>query len=352
MDSKTVLVLGAGFTRAVVPTAPLIRGDYGIPTLRNEFDSFPAAAQVLRDAQIDGRSDIDLELLLTRLMGMPYDSADAHHEFALVTTRLLRSVALKIAEAKASYVDEGCLKSFARAVSESGASIVTFNYDDLVDQALYQTHAPNDYSAQHWHPDGGYGFLCEPSFVTVATAPMFMNDCRSLLLKLHGSFNWRCRLGDAGPRSPNQILHRENWFVETLPIETPRAVLDRIEAHLEPEPLIVPPVLLKSDLTLHPVLRLVWSRARERLAEATRVIFLGYSLPTTDLAAKTLFRETIASRTDVEIDVVSIKDADANAMTARYKDLFRPLVPRFDLSGAADWVRRNCKAPTPAAGSA
>lgn len=58
MSDGTVYVLGAGFTRAFVPKAPLLVDDYGIPALRKSFESFRHAAAILDDAlaeYADGR---------------------------------------------------------------------------------------------------------------------------------------------------------------------------------------------------------------------------------------------------------------------------------------------------------
>jgi hypothetical protein len=345
MNSNTVLVLGAGFTRAIVPSAPLVKGDYGVLDLCERFGHFSFAKQVLDDAQLDTLGTVDLEQLLTRLMGMPYDSSDTHHEFALITTRLLQSVARKIEGAKAAHIDKATLEIFARAISQTSASIITFNYDDIVDRALFEIHEPDSLDPKHWHPDGGYGFFCEPSFSTITKTPIFMNEC-NLLLKLHGSFNWRCRLGDSGPRAPNQILHHEPWFPQTSAVRISQSLLDHINDYLEPDPLIVPPVLLKGDLTLHPVLRLVWSRARDRLSMADRIVFLGYSFPLTDLSSRTLFREATAMREDVELEVVNIRNDDSVRLEERYKDLFKPHVPTFDYSGVVEWIHRNNSART------
>jgi len=310
MDNKTVLVLGAGFTRAIVPTAPLIRGDFGVPSLIAEFANLKSAKSVLERAVIPGTGGhVNLEDLLTRLMGMPYDTADARHEFALVTSRLLSEVVTKIASAKIAGVDDVTVRRLASAISNSGASVVTFNYDDVLDKALYEMFPMTDARPEHWHPDGGYGFLCLPSRATVVTGPIWMNVCATLLLKLHGSINWRCRLGVVGPRSPNDVLHHEAWFHEEnrFHLSQPELTLGDLEGYLEHDALIIPPVLLKHELTLHPVMRLVWTHARSRLLEATHVTFVGYSFPITDLAAKTLFRETLTHRTDVSVRVVTCR---------------------------------------------
>jgi hypothetical protein len=202
-------------------------------------------------------------------------------ELALLESELRRSLINRIERAKAAGVDRDTLASFARFVVTSGASIVTFNYDDILDEALWKFNpVTSGWSpdSRYWHPDGGYGFFCRPSSVCVADSSIFMDRPRSVLLKLHGSVNWRTRLGEGAPRGPAALLHHEVWMPRHTPHFGDPFEDHEIESHLEPEPFIVPPVLLKTGLTLHPVLRVVWAAAREKLSEATRVVFMGYSL--------------------------------------------------------------------------
>src|SRR5712691_1793789 len=127
MSDGTVYVLGAGFTRAFVPKAPLLVGDYGIPDLRKRFDSFSHAAAILDDALAEYSGGyVDLERLMTRLSGMPYDAVDARREFALLETALRQSLVKRLREAKKGKVDWEKLKTFARLVRKDKASIITF----------------------------------------------------------------------------------------------------------------------------------------------------------------------------------------------------------------------------------
>jgi hypothetical protein len=134
MTARTVFVLGAGFARAFVPHAPLAIDDYDIPSLRKRFESFKAARSILDDAlsqRADGR--IDLEQLMTRLGGMPYDATEARLELALLEKHLRHSVVRMLMEAKSREVDTEALDEFARLVLDAEASVVTFNYDDVFD---------------------------------------------------------------------------------------------------------------------------------------------------------------------------------------------------------------------------
>jgi hypothetical protein len=240
-------------------------------------------------------------------------------------------------------VDRKRLDAFARFVLKNEASIVTFNYDDVFDQALWEVSrrvalkpfALNSLEPEpYWHPDGGYGFYCRQSTVCVADDLGFMDQPRSFLLKLHGSIKWRSRLGEGTPRGPGAFLHHEDW----LPHRAGQVEYgsSAVEPHLEPEPFIVPPVLVKVELSLHPVLRVVWEHAYHRLANAKTVVFVGYSLPETDLASRTLFRESVANRVaDVRI-VNKAGNSDQNQrLKATYRSLFQDLSDaQFDFSGA------------------
>lgn len=338
MSDGMVFVLGAGFTRAFVPQAPLLVDDYGIPCLLKRFTSFPHAAAILEDALAERPDNrVDLERLMTRLSGMPYDAIDARRELALLETALRQSLVKRLREAKNAEVDWEKLRQFALLVLKKEASIVTFNYDDVLDKALWNASGMLP-KPGHWHPDGGYGFYCRPSRVCVANSPGFMDEIRSLVLKLHGSINWRSRLGEGTSRGPAGILHHEDWFDEPEPFHRPA---DRIESHLEPDPFIVPPVLVKADLAMHPVLSVVWKLAYERLTAATTVVFIGYSLPATDLASRILFGETLANRADLKVRIVSIArdSAEEKEVKDAYRSLFKGLSDtEFDFSGAKAWI--------------
>jgi hypothetical protein len=343
MSNKVVYVLGAGFTRAFVPESPLLVDDFAIPLLREQFKSFPFVTTILDNALAEYTNDnIDLEKLMTRLSGMPYDSIDAQYELKLLETRLYKFLVQRIRDAKAEYVNWECLDKLVRLIRQQEASIVTFNYDDVVDEALwrdYKKFNSNHSDKSAWHPDGGYGFYCRPSITSVVDTQLFMNKTRSLLLKLHGSINWRSRLGENTSRGPSSILHHEDWFTEEAYFDEPR---DLVESHLEPNPFIIPPVLIKAELTIHPILNVIWKLAYEYLANAKKVVFIGYSLPETDLASRILFRETI-NRADCDIEIVDFALEDEKDKKDRITKTYRSVFPNlsdknFNFSGAKTWV--------------
>jgi hypothetical protein len=172
-----------------------------------------------------------------------------------------------------------------------------------------------------------------------------------LLLKLHGSINWRAIRGRARPYPVDAIVHFETWHTYTSRGVAAPPSLVAIESHLNPEPLIIPPVLVKSGLADHFWLSLVWSKARDLLAAADSITFVGYSLPLTDLAASFLFAETV--RPGTVVSIVDLQGAGERKSVLTGSD--PSVVPWFtveaiDFRGALAWSRDLVKSITPRTG--
>ena len=335
-DFRRVYVTGAGFTHAFIEKAPLLVGDFENDRLVQAVRSLPAASRVLeaeRDRHPDGF--INVERLMTRLHElMPYDQRHgAADQFAFLLAELkdafLRTMQHAL-DGVEMQPDSGVV-AFARHCADANATCITFNYDDLLDAALF--------AMGHWNPYWGYGFFCQPSANTVPTFSQGPHGSDLLLLKLHGSVNWWPRLGYANPFALDAIVHHHGWEGISRRLFPP----DVVARHLESEPVIVPPVLSKSDLVAQPVLRLVWSLAYEHLSKAEAVTFIGYSFPPTDAAARVLFAEALA---DLPPDAVTVVGRESDGagiedLKARYRDVLGPVPDdRFVTDGAQAWVQR------------
>ena len=86
-----VVVTGAGFTRALVPGAPLLVDDFNNDDLEDKVRGLPNASRLLDwERSLHPSGDIDIERLMTRLDAlMPYDYAEsagnAANEFGFLT---------------------------------------------------------------------------------------------------------------------------------------------------------------------------------------------------------------------------------------------------------------------------
>ena len=328
-----VVVTGAGFSRALVPGAPLLVDDFNNDALEEKVRGLPNASRLLEwERGLHASGHINLERLMTRLDSlMPYDYAEnagnAANEYGFLLSELKRAFLDRLHEARKGKFHHDELRRFAEYCVANKCSCITFNYDDFLDEALDQT--------RNWSPDRGYGFFCQSSQEVVASFESQFVGSALLLLKLHGSINWRPKLGYASPVAIDSITHHQEWY------EVIQSYVEGSD-HLEPEPVMVAPVLSKSSLVEQPVLRLVWSHAFASLETAHEVTFIGYSFPTTDMAARTLFSEALKDLPLDDITVVNLSrdDSETEATQERYRSVFGEIPDeQFHFDGALEWIR-------------
>ncbi|MHC1726222.1 MAG: hypothetical protein AB9866_09480 [Syntrophobacteraceae bacterium] len=344
LEPNHLFVLGAGFTKAFMPTAPLLVDHYDIGPIFEKFKQFKHAHHILNKevhTRADGR--INIERLMTRLdSGMPYDLFQgAREELLLLLSEIKRVFKQRILEAKRenplNLELRKALGAFAVYCLVTRSFCITFNYDDILDEVFWQVNKiTNSRISRRWDPNTGYGFLCSsaPSASWGASTGVTLPST-SFILKLHGSINWYVRLGYSPPYSIDAIAHMEDWCsAEGVSEEA----MQLISLHLESEPFIVPPVLMKSALVEQPIIRLLWEIAYGSLRKAKQVTFIGYSLPLTDIAADFLFREALQPRTEISVvNYASSTQEESNLMDI-YHRLFGELPHQhFDFRGGYEW---------------
>ncbi len=159
-----------------------------------------------------------------------------------------------------------------------------------------------------------------------------------VLLKLHGSINWYPRRGYLKPFSVDAIMHHETWFEPSRYKEIQEAVI----FHIEPEPFLVPPVLVKSAIVEQPILRLLWHLAYNALYRAQRVTFIGYSCPLTDIAVRILFEESLQLLPKDNIHIVNFARGrlEQQKIIKAYQQVFPYISEKqFIFSGALRWSK-------------
>lgn len=145
--------------------------------------------------------------------------------------------------------------------SQRKDTIITFNYDTLIEDALTRMKVPYNYGyssadlSDHGKRQTDLSEYLTLSEDSTNTIP---------LLKLHGSINW----AEGEPDSSTGLVPR--LFYNSY---------DELISH-GAAPLIEPPTWRKGGKD---ILRTVWDRAVTALLQtATRIIFIGYSAPATD----------------------------------------------------------------------
>lgn len=353
---RIVIVMGAGFTRAFLPKAPLLLDNYGIEgVLTTKYQHLRYAREILHDeltrGSHHGAGYVDLERLMTRLVGgMPYDAGHAATDqlnSLLNDVKLLFLIRLEKAREDFNHCAKEAMKALALDCLNKQATIITFNYDEFFDEMLFETSSLEN----PWNPNRGYGFFCKSSGQLFGSnpGPVQYHPTAVRMLKLHGSVNWRVMSGAHEPFQMDTIYHHSIWYLAGNP-EKPNQEEQEFSRSLpkqfEAQPLIVPPILTKSALNAQPILRYLWEQAYDALTVADRVIFVGYSLPVTDIAASFLFQESMSYVPDIE--VVGWVDCNASLedQIAKQEELmnsYRRVFPglrddqcRFD--GARAWA--------------
>ncbi len=286
-----VFIIGAGFSKAISDEMFLLS-----ELSAKVHEALGQAWRAEWGPDLEG----NVELLLTHLaaahpwedQGERHEALSAYHQVADVMTHWL-AMAERAALRQSTPPD--WLGKLCTYWHENACTVVTFNYDTLIEHAV---------STLSLHPDGIFGWNLYRVPVSWAKARegwgMLAGDRRTSfsLLKVHGSLNWWY----SGPESPpGDTVYATNmqprWGQDPDEDED-IAVIDKVR-------LVVPPTLQKESFYENSILRSQWQMARERLIDADRIILMGYSLPPTDLSSRLLLS---TSGADASIEVVDLAE--------------------------------------------
>jgi len=166
-----------------------------------------------------------------------------------------------------------CLKHSKLANSmERGDTVISFNYDILMDNALRNSNKLTD--SGYFLPlqrvsDNGYWRRPEGTTSDVS------------LLKLHGSMNWLHCI------NCNSYLLRRSEKIGSWNTSLPR-FCPNCQEPASFKRVIVPPVLTK-DYSSQPI-DYLWRQAGKCVSRVRDIVIIGYSFPPTDFAAEALLR--------------------------------------------------------------
>ncbi|MDR0359770.1 MAG: hypothetical protein LBJ87_09965 [bacterium] len=292
---KDVFVLGAGFSRAISPSMPLLS------------DLAQALMEPAEFLAFGGSLERWLSFLAEDHPWLtPAENARQHAMFLQQSSRL----AAQVRAAQASAVAEGLPTWLAQLIDlwhRGRSTVLSFNYDVLVERA--------------WTKILGAGADGAPAAVyPIPPAPLRTRrgvtdregpgPATLQLLKLHGSLNWLYS-GPAGTQSETvyDASSGTGWAFGPEDQEDHVALLapDKV-------PFVVPPTRSKTAFFDHELIRAQWQMAREAVASAERIFFLGHSLPESGGMLRSLLRASARGKVLVPIDT-------NQAVVERYRSL-------------------------------
>jgi hypothetical protein len=279
---RHVVLLGAGFSKAVSPFMPLL------PDLGEGVITKLGGQGKEELAQFAGNVEEYLTYIGTDQPWLSDEENLRHRARFSETVTALREV---IVEAEAAARAAGLpdwLDRVAWQWSREQAAVLTFNYDLLLDWALRLA--------------GGVGALADLYMVPLverlpAGSGHFLSagpprESSAELYKMHGSVNW-LHGGDAAPVTEPLVLDGRS----SEPDESPRH--DRVYGGLRT--FIVPPTSVKNRYYDRVGVRAQWAAAAARLQTADRLTVIGYSLPPSDVGSSSFLRTNLNANAKVRV---------------------------------------------------
>lgn len=205
-------------------------------------------------------------------------------------------------------------------------SIITFNWDLLLDLYLNPVHVNADRRLARWqYHDFFAGGLGMPSMSKSPRETSEITSRSGMLLKLHGSLNWFQCTNSKCPANSQISFDQDAEYCLRRAIGVHFGGETCRRCGSDTVPLLVPP-LLRKPISDNWIIRSAWGHARTRLLGAKRAVVIGFSAAGTDFYAIWLLRSTLGLREDVEILVVDPANDPANPshkeFTARMGNIF------------------------------
>lgn len=326
-DPRPVVILGAGFSKAVHDAFPVLSElaervlplikDHAAPSTRpmvEELCRVVAASTLSEDSPV-----VDFEGWLSRLaLPQPHLTEAETFERRALFARTATAIRQVLLAAEERDFDPGSKPprwslELLRLLDVRQTTVITMNYDTIIERlaqcVIQPWRHPRMLPAEgdvyeHFDPADLFAGLpptipppdmaaLNPSAYGAALSRRVPPTLR--LLKLHGSLDWFASPDDTTGTTLIRWSDRRR-----LPSEDPSGLSSHPPGRA---PFIVPPDANKSAHLGNPLVREMWSVARAKLAQATSVTLVGYSLPVTDTTFGGLLADTLAGRL-VRITVV------------------------------------------------
>lgn len=196
-------------------------------------------------------------------------------------------------------VDLALLDRFGDRFLAKDTTVITFNYDLILERYLFEKDL--------WSPLDGYGVNVE---IPGGKQPLKCPKTSIPILKLHGSLNWKERLGDR--LMLRWYTDRQQPYFPGFLTEGKRPTKPYQGGHTAVA-WILPSWVKAIDAFPLPI---VWRSARKALEAAHDIVAIGYSLPRADSAVVSLL--TCAK---FKYKTLHLIDPNAKKLALRYREI-------------------------------
>lgn len=206
------------------------------------------------------------------------------------------------------YKDLAKYLSGIRLNSEKGGeriSIISLNWDDFIEELIYDQIRKRNLVKKF---DIDYCCFTVPLDEETPHTPSFYQKAKGMVnfkvLKLHGSVNWLiCPNCDRIYTGIGALENRWEKYANPriCSCNEKNVIMEkRDDPTYSLQPFFVTPTYLKSFSNAH--IQSIWNNAYTEISEATKIVFIGYSLPESDYHFRSLI--TRALKRDIKVDIV------------------------------------------------
>lgn len=279
MRSEDLFLLGAGFSRAVNSSMPTL-AELGASLAQSVLSSKRHTAMLpdtvrrllIRGQVPGGNVEVWLSSLAER---QPFISeADASVNYGLFL-EITRQIVQLVVQPQQGFWNTApsSVHRLARLWHRAMATVVTLNYDTIVEESILQLQIPDV-------DDNIVNQILR--FLPRAALPILTGSQQiptAHLIKLHGSVDWYWNPVD----STGDTICKLPPGIGTP--ESKAALAGKV-------PFIVPPLATKGPFYSLGLVRELWQQAAQAFEIATRVFVIGYSVPLTDFTITTMLSQT------------------------------------------------------------
>jgi hypothetical protein len=238
--------------------------------------------------------------------------------------------------------------SATEAKNYDPVSIISLNWDILLDNTLYKSLEEDCDKEGDYEPFGVVDYCCYVSSVEEGNSRirsgLWSLGCRGYnvkLLKIHGSMNWlqcpncqRLFVKFGGTGSKEDVLQR-------IGVENCRHC-NRFGHTCRLSDSLVMPTFLK-DLSNFQI-KLIWQNTGVELMEAKHLVFIGYSLPHADFEFRQLLSRMVHRDATVEVVLFEGSSEEGkkrySAEKERFEQFFGMRNITFHPGGVVEYVQR------------